>query len=117
FKENGYNPKEIYNSNPEIKKVIDTLIDGTFSDDGAVGEGSFAELHKAILDGTSWHAADHYFILRDLPDYVETKIKCNSEYKDRTAFGRKCLMNIANSGTFSSDRTVLQYAKELWHVK
>ncbi len=113
----SYDPKAIYDANPEIKRVIDTLIDGRFSDGGKTGEGSFAELHKALLEGASWHQPDHYFILRDLPDYIETKLRANNEYQDRMAFGRKCLMNTANAGMFSSDRTILQYAKELWHVK
>lgn len=113
----SYNPRAVYDNNPEIKKVLDTLVDGTFSDGGAVGEGSFAELYTGILNGTSWHDPDHYFLLLDLPDYVETKIQCNKDYQDRTAFGKKCLMNVANAGEFSSDRTILQYAKDLWHVK
>lgn len=115
--EGSYNSKAIYDSNPEIKKVIDTLVDGTFSDGGAQGEGSFAELHNSLINGASWHHPDHYFILLDLPSYVETKIKANADYSDREAFGRKCLMNTANAGKFSSDRTILQYAKELWKVK
>jgi len=114
--EHSYNSRAIYDSNPEIKKVIDTLIDGTFSDGGRQGEGSFAELHHSLVNGASWHAPDHYFILLDLPSYVETKIKANADYADREAFGKKCLINVANAGKFSSDRTILQYANELWHV-
>jgi len=113
----SYSSKAIYDSNPEIKKVIDTLIDGTFSDGGRQGEGSFAELHSSLVNGASWHHPDHYFILLDLPSYVEAKIKVNADYADREAFGKKCLMNVANAGKFSSDRTILQYAKELWKVK
>ncbi len=112
-----YDPKKIYNSNPEVKKVIDTLIDGRFTDGGKTGEGSFAELHKSLLEGASWHKADHYFILRDLPDYIDAKLKVNQDYKDRRSFGKKCLENTVNSGMFSSDRTILQYATELWKVK
>ena len=108
---------EYINANPEIKKVIDTLIDGTFSDGGRHGEGSFAELHNSLVNGASWHHPDHYFILLDLPSYVEAKIKVNEDYADREAFGKKCLMNVANAGHFSSDRTILQYAKDLWKVK
>ncbi|MGN0498603.1 MAG: 4-alpha-glucanotransferase [Acutalibacteraceae bacterium] len=113
----GYDPEKIYNTNPEIKKVIDTLIDGTFDDGGAQGEGSFAELHTSLIKGASWHHADHYYILQDLPSYVDAKIKCNNDYSDRLAFGRKCLINTANAGKFSSDRTILQYAEELWKLK
>ena len=114
---NNYDPKKLYNENEEMKKVIDTLIDGRFSDGGKTGEGSFAELHKSLLEGASWHPADHYFILRDLPEYIETKIKVNNDYKDKRAFGYKCLKNTANCGKFSSDRTILEYASELWKVK
>ena len=117
LKRNGYNPKALYDANPMIKRVVDTLIDGTFCDDGAQGEGSFAELHNALLYGTNWHIADHYFLFYDLPDYVEKKLQVNKDYKDRIAFGTKCLKNIAFCGTFSSDRTILQYAEEIWKVK
>ena len=112
-----YDPKKLYEENGEMKRVIDTLIDGRFTDGGKTGEGSFKELHDSLLEGTHWHQADHYFILRDLPEYIETKIRVNREYQDRRGFARKCLMNTANSGQFSSDRTILQYATELWKVK
>ncbi len=111
-----YNPYQLYENNPDIKKVVDTLVDGTFSDGGKKGEGSFEELHNSIIHGASWHTPDHYFILLDLPSYVETKIKANSDYRNREEWGRKCLMNVANAGKFSSDRTILQYADELWKV-
>ncbi|MBQ1389010.1 MAG: 4-alpha-glucanotransferase [Clostridia bacterium] len=114
--EGSYSARRIYDTNPEIRKVIDTLIDGTFSDGGKHGEGSFAELHNSLINGASWHAPDHYFILLDLPSYVETKIKANADFENREEWGRKCLMNVANAGKFSSDRTILQYASELWHV-
>ena len=74
--------------------------------------------HRSSLQRrkAKWHQPDHYFILRDLPDYIDAKLKANADYKDRIAFGTKCLKNTANSGTFSSDRTILQYAKELWKL-
>ena len=118
-KSGSYDPRAIYESNEDIRRVLDTLVDGTFSDGGAFGdsEGSFRELYNSILNGASWHAPDHYFLLRDLPDYVDTKLRANRDYKDRLLFGKKCLMNTANAGHFSSDRTILQYAKELWKIK
>lgn len=116
--ENSYNARAIYDSNPEIKRVIDTLVNGTFRDGvNHNGEGSFAELHNSLINGASWHAPDHYFILLDLPSYVDAKIKANADYANREEFGKKCLINTANAGKFSSDRTILQYAKELWKVK
>ena len=116
LKAEGYNPRAIYEANPETKRVIDTLIDGTFDDDGAQGEGSFKELHDALLIGTSWQVADHYFLIYDLPLYVDAKIKANADYADRKEFGKKCLLNVANAGKFSSDRSILEYAKEIWHT-
>lgn len=116
LKAEGYDPKKLYDANPEIKKVVDTLIDGTFDDDGAVGEGSFKELHDSLLKDSSWQKADNYFLIYDLPLYVDAKIKANVDYADRKLFGKKCLLNIANAGKFSSDRTIVEYAKEIWHV-
>ena len=117
LKKEGYDARALYNGNPMIKRVVDTLIDGTFSDGGAQGEGSFAELHNALIKGTNWHHADHYFLLYDLEDYVAKKLQANTDYKDRVAFGTKCLKNVAHCGIFSSDRTILQYAEEIWKVK
>lgn len=116
LKAEGYDPKKLYDANPEIKRVVDTLIDGTFDDDGAQGEGSFKELHDSLLKDSSWQKADNYFLIYDLPLYVDAKIKANTDYADRKAFGRKCLINIANAGKFSSDRAIVEYAKEIWHV-
>lgn len=116
LKREGYNPAGLLEQNPELKKVVDTLIDGTFDDDGAQGEGSFRELHHALTKGTHWHDPDHYFLIQDLPDYIETKIRANADYADRKEFGKKCLLNVANAGKFSSDRAILEYADEIWHV-
>ena len=54
--------------------------------------------------------------MRDLPEYIETKIRANADYANRREFGRKCLKNVANAGKFSSDRAILEYADEIWHV-
>ena len=88
----------------------------TYLVDGNTGEGSFKELHDSLLKDSSWQKADNYFLIYDLPDYVDTKIRANTEYANRKEFGKKCLINIANAGKFSSDRTILQYAKEIWHT-
>ncbi len=116
IKKEGYNPAALIEANPELKRVVNTLIDGTFDDDGAQGQGSFRELHHALTRGTHWHDPDHYFLMLDLPDYIETKIRANADYADRKAFGKKCLLNVANAGKFSSDRAILEYANEIWHV-
>jgi starch phosphorylase len=109
----SYDPKKLYNENPRIKKVLDTLIDGTF-DDG--GTGWFKELYNSLLDGASWHKADHYYILLDLIPYCDAKLRCNADYSDKKAFTKKCFINMANAGKFSSDRTIKEYASDIWNV-
>lgn len=108
-----YDPKKIYSSNALLRRALDTLTDGTFPDD----DGALKELHDAILKGASWHKPDHYFVLKDFESYYETKLKAirDAEAAD-TSFAKKCLMNIAHAGKFSSDRTIRQYAKEIWYV-
>jgi starch phosphorylase len=108
-----YNPRELYESNPRIKRVLNSLIDGTF-DDG--NTGMFSELYHSILDGASWHKPDHYYLLLDFPAYCDTKLKVNQDYSDTYHFHRKCLINTANAGKFSSDRTIRDYANEIWNI-
>ncbi len=107
----SYNAKDIYEKNPRIKKVLDTLVDGTFSDGGT---GMFAELYNSILEGAHWHKPDHYFLLLDFLPYCEAKLKANKDYSDTYEFRRKCFFNTANAGKFSSDRTIRDYANEVW---
>ncbi|MCQ2537295.1 MAG: glycogen/starch/alpha-glucan phosphorylase [Lachnospiraceae bacterium] len=111
LKADGYNSRKIYEKNKRLKKVVDTLVDGTF-DDG--GTGGFKELYTSLLEGASWHKPDHYFIFADFDSYVEAKLRANKDYKDREAFGKKCLLNVAAAGKFSSDRTIRQYTEEVW---
>ena len=108
----SYHARGIYDSNPYLHRAIDTLVDGTVPTDDAQ-----RELYHALLDGASWHKADHYFVLLDYASYIDTKLKANADYADRLNFGRKCLMNIASGAKFSSDRTIRQYAEEIWHIQ
>ena len=108
-----YDPKAIVRKNNILKKALDTLIDGTFPDE----DGALKELHTAILEGASWHQPDHYFVCKDFESYLDTKLQAIRDAGgDRKAFARKCLMNVASAGKFSSDRTIRQYAAEIWHV-
>lgn len=107
-----YDPKKIYEDNPRIKKVVDTLVDGTFSDGG---NGMFEELYKSILEGASWHKPDHYYLLLDFIPYVTAKLRVNKNYSDQYDFRRKCFINTANAGIFSSDRTIRDYNNEVWN--
>ena len=109
----SYNPKKLYKSNPRIQKVVDTLVDGTF-DDGETG--MFKELYTSLLEGASWHKPDHYYLLEDLIPYVDAKLRVNADYADTLAFRRKCFINMANAGKFSSDRTIRDYTEEVWKL-
>ena len=108
----NYRPREIYDSDPVIRDALDTLVNDPFirQDEG------FRELYQALLDGAAWHQADHYFVLKDFSSYLETKIRAISDTADQQAFARKCLMNIAHAGLFSSDRTVREYADKIWKI-
>ncbi len=109
----SYNPNLLLCEQPRLRRVVESLVNGTF-DDG--GTGMFRELYTAITEGASWHQPDHYFLCRDFASYCETRHRVNAEYQDAEAFYRKGLMNIANAGLFSSDRTIREYANEIWHV-
>ncbi|MDE6780444.1 MAG: glycogen/starch/alpha-glucan phosphorylase [Ruminococcus sp.] len=110
-----YDSRKVFASNPMIRKVVSTLIDGTVSDGGS---GDFRELYTSLLDGASWHKPDHYYLLGDIESYVETKLKSNSDYStERLAFAKKQWLNMCNAGKFSSDRTIADYAENIWNIK
>ena len=108
----SYNARGIYDINDRVRRALDTLVDGTVPTDD-----DQRELYHSILDGASWHRPDHYFVLLDYASYMEQKLQANRDYADRLAFGRKCLLNLASSAKFSSDRTIRQYSEEIWHIK
>ena len=106
-----YRSRSIYESNAHLRRAIETLVDGTVPTDDAQ-----KELYTSLLDGASWHKADHYYILLDYASYLDAKLQANRDYADRKTFGRKCLMNVASAAKFSADRTICQYAEEIWHI-
>ncbi len=109
-----YDSRKVFAQDAMIKKVVSSLIDGTVSDGGS---GDFRELYMSLLDGASWHAPDHYYLLGDIRSYVETKLRCISDYgSDRTAFAAKQWLNMCNAGKFSSDRTIADYAENIWGI-
>ncbi|MBR1592692.1 MAG: glycogen/starch/alpha-glucan phosphorylase [Ruminococcus sp.] len=108
-----YDSRKVFAENKMIKKVVSSLIDGTVSDGGS---GDFRELYSALLDGASWHAPDHYYLLGDIQSYVDRKLECISDYGS-TAFARKQWLNMCNAGKFSSDRTIADYAENIWNIK
>ncbi len=110
-----YDSRRAFAEDKMIKRVVSSLIDGTVSDGGS---GGFRELYMSLLDGASWHAPDHYYLLGDIRSYVETKLRCIYDYaNDRTAFARRQWLNMCNAGKFSSDRTIADYAENIWNIK
>lgn len=109
-----YNPNGMYHNDYKIKRVLNALVDGTLNDGGS---GIFRELHDSIVYGASWHRPDQYFLLLDFERYLEAKKQVARDYKDQLIFAKKRWMNICNSGKFSSDRTIAEYAKDIWHIE
>ena len=107
----SYRARSIYEENADLRRALDTMVDGTVPTDDAQ-----KELYTSLLDGASWHKADHYYILLDYASYLDAKLQVNRDYADRKTFGRKCLMNVASAAKFSADRTICQYAEEIWHI-
>ena len=105
-----YNARELYldPKNADLKRALDTLVDSTVPTD----LGMYRVFQQLVEGGN-----DQYYLLLDYPSYIEAKLKANAEYADRMEFGRKCMMNVASAAKFSSDRTIRQYAEEIWHVK
>lgn len=113
MKKDGYDPVIYYNEVQGLKRVVDSLIDGTFNDNGT---GMFKELYVSLMNGASWHIADQYFVLADFADYRNIQTKINKEFSNKDNWAQKAWLNISNSGKFSSDRTISEYAKEIWNI-
>ncbi len=113
LKKDGYNPTEIIKNSDLHNFAMSTLIDGTFNDGNT---GYFKDLYDSLTIGASWHKPDQYFVLHDLQSYVDALLKINSDYKNKNDFALKQLNNTANSAYFSSDRTIKEYAKNIWEI-
>ncbi len=111
---NEYNPYEEYVNVEGLKKVIDQLADGTYDDNHT---GIFKELQNSLLYGVDGSRPDVYFLLKDFASYREAQDKLQNAFKDKREWTRKALKNIANAGKFSSDRTIAEYAKEIWNIE
>lgn len=108
-----YRPRDLYEGNARIRRAVDSLTDAGFPDE----DGMLAELKTSLLDGASWHKPDHYFVLYDFESYREARLKAYRLYKtDRSLFEMMCLKNTLSAGPFSSDRTVREYARDIWKI-
>ena len=106
-REGGYYPRDIFNNNQAVRRVLTQLVDGTYSQDTEL----FRELYDALLN------QDQYFILKDFDSYCEAHKRVTAWYKNEEAWARSAILNTAMCGKFSSDRTIEEYAKEIWKLK
>ena len=107
-REGGYNPMDIYNNNQAVRRVLTQLIDGTYAKDDP---DRFRDLYDSLTK------EDVYFILKDFDSYAEAQQKVNEAYQDEKGWAKMAMLNTACAGKFSSDRTIEEYAKEIWKLK
>lgn len=105
-----YAPQALLKQNDRLRRVVETLIDGTLSDDGT---GMFAELYRSLTEA-DWQQADYYYLLGDFDAYCAARLRANADSVHTEGFFKKSLHNIAGAGYFSADRAVLEYAHEIW---
>ena len=110
--EHSYSPVKRLDRNPALAKVVGQLVDGTYDPSGRL----FKEIHDSIVWGIEGQQPDVYFILEDFDSYAKAHERIATEYADKRSWTRKALINIANSGRFSSDRTIEDYVKDIWHL-
>ena len=110
---NEYNPREIYNMDSDIRAVLTQLVDGTYAP-GNTEE--YRDIYNSLLDGNGGRP-DMYFILKDFRSYAEAQQRVEAAYRNEDAWAKSALLNTAKSGKFSSDRTIEEYATELWHLE
>ena len=109
----GYNPMEIFNNDPDVRRVLMQLINGTFAPDDP---DRFRTLYNSLLNTISTSKADMYFILKDFRAYAEAQKKVEAAYRDEKKWARSAILNVACSGKFTSDRTIQEYVDEIWHL-
>ncbi len=110
-----YDPRSVYDSNPLVHRAVDSLIDGSIANDPE-SYTVFRDIYNSLLVG-DWRKPDYYFNLYELEGYVKRKLDAIYDTRDELGFYTKCVRNIVNAGKFSSDRTIKQYASDIWHIE
>ena len=103
----GYNPRDVYNNDEELRKVVDQLVDGTYAKGN---KEQYRELYNSLLN------KDTYFILKDFRAYAEAQKKVEEAYMDRDRWSKMALLQTASCGKFSSDRTIQEYVDDIWKL-
>ena len=109
----GYNPYDIYNNDPDIHRVVDQLVDGTYSNGDTE---MYRDLYNSLLNNQGGSRADMYFISKDFRSYADAQARAMEAYKDKEKWAKMALKNTACCGKFSADRTIQEYVDDIWHL-
>jgi len=109
-----YNPQWQYHNVPGLRRCIDTLFNGTFNDGGS---SMFQDIYNGLLYGSNWQPADPYYVLGDFDEYRMLRYRMMKDYRNELEWARRCWLNITSSGIFSSDRTIADYARDIWRIE
>lgn len=109
----GYNPYDIYNNDPDIHRVVDQLVDGTYANGDTE---MYRDLYNSLLNNQGGSKADMYFILKDFRSYADAQARAMEAYKDTDKWAKMALKNTACCGKFSADRTIQEYIDDIWHL-
>ena len=110
--DHSYKPSEYLARNPQLSKVVEQLVDGTYDPTHQI----FKELHDSLVYGVEGQRPDVFYVLADFNSYCKAQEEIAAQYKDKKGWARKTLINIANSGKFSSDRTIEDYVRDIWKL-
>lgn len=111
--EGGYNPKDIYNSDQGIRTVLTQLVNGFYSPENPE---LFREIYTFLLESNGTDMADQFFILKDFNSYHEAQMRVQEAYEDTDGWAKSAILNVSKSGKFTSDRTIEEYSKDIWHL-
>ena len=110
----GYNPEEIFNTDQDIRRVLMQLINGYYSPQDPE---LFRDIYNSLLNTKNSAKADTYFILKDFRSYAEAQKRVEAAYRDENWWARAAMLNTASAGKFSSDRTIEEYVRDIWHLE
>lgn len=113
-KHGGYDPMQIFNEDENVRKVMVQMVDGTYSPDDPE---RFRPLYNSLLYGENGDRPDRYFILKDFESYAAAHREVQEAYNDSSRWARMAMLNTASCGKFSSDRTIEEYVRDIWHLK
>jgi starch phosphorylase len=109
----GYNPKDIFNEDEDIRLVMTQMINGYYSPQNTE---LFREIYNSLIEDNGYERPDQYFILKDFRSYAEAQKKIEQMYRDEKRWAKAAILNVAHVGKFSSDRTIQEYVDDIWHL-